>query len=325
MSVNKRNISYREMNSRKQKKLKKQLIVRTLWLVTAILLTVLVVAFSKRLNEISGKEPTAVPTTTATSTPTVTLAPTETPTPTNTPTPTDTPTPTETPTPTATPEPTASPTPEGTITLSTGRTVDTTKPMVALTFDDGPYPRISNEIMRVFMENDSRCTFFIACSRLYSYWETMVLMDTNGFEVGNHTINHKQLTKLTADEIVSEIKGANDMINSYGVEGTKLVRPPYGDRNETVCANAGAPLIVWSVDSRDWESLDKDKVIAEVIGKVKDGDIVLMHELYDSTLEAVKYIVPELVSEGFQLLTVSEMFEAKGIELEAGKVYSCAR
>ena len=108
-------------------------------------------------------------------------------------------------------------------------------------------------------------------------------------------------------------------------EYSTIVRPPYGSVNSTVKETVEQPLINWSLDTRDWESRDANSVYNEIMSNVEDGDIVLMHDLYSSTAEAVSMVLPKLVEEGYQLCTVEELFELKGIELHSGTVFRSAK
>ena len=203
------------------------------------------------------------------------------------------------------------------------REVDGTKKMVALTYDDGPSV-YTDAILDVFEEYKQRATFFIVGDRI-SWNEDQAKREAAlGFQQGNHTFNHNVLTKLSEDKVKEKLKGTDDELMRISGKPSVYLRPPEGRYNDTVKKACGCPIILWSVDSRDWESKDCDKVCKAVIGKVKDGDIVLMHDLYKSTAEATKKIVPALVKEGFQLVTVEEMalLKTDGKGLENGVVYT---
>ena len=203
------------------------------------------------------------------------------------------------------------------------REVDGTKKMVALTYDDGPSV-YTDTILDVFKEYDQKATFFVVGERL-SWNEAQAKREVaEGHQIGNHTLNHNTLTKLNEKKIKEKIKGTNDELEKITGKHTVYLRPPGGSYNKTVKKACECPIILWSVDSRDWESRDCNSVCNTIIGKVKDGDIVLMHDLYESTVEATKKIVPALVREGFQLVTVEEMAIVKtdGKGLENGAVYT---
>ena len=207
------------------------------------------------------------------------------------------------------------------VALQTG-TVDPSKPMVALTFDDGPQPSVGNRIMDCLAQYGGKATFFMVGERVGFYKTEVQRMVAEGHEVDNHTMNHKYLQKLGAAQIQAQVNQGNDAIQAAcGVRPT-LLRLPGGNHNATVVANAGMPMIQWNVDTLDWKTRNADKTVAAVLNHVKDGDIILMHELYGATGDAVARIVPELHKRGFQMVTVSQMAAAKGRSLEAGKLYS---
>lgn len=203
-----------------------------------------------------------------------------------------------------------------------GRYVDPNKPMIALTYDDGPYAPVDNRIMDLMAQYGGRATFFMVGERVASRKSVVQRMVAEGHEVANHTMNHKYLQKQGAAEIQRQVQQCNDAI--YAASGVRptLMRLPGGNYNSTVLANTHMPMIQWNIDTLDWKSRNADQIVAKVIGHVKDGDIVLMHELYEATGEASARIIPALVAEGYQLVTVSEMAAAKGRPLQAGQLYS---
>lgn len=145
-----------------------------------------------------------------------------------------------------------------------------------------------------------------------------------GCEIANHTYDHKNLTKIPTQEMISQVEDAADLIEQITGERPKLVRPPYGAKNDDVYAAVKYPLILWNIDTLDWKTKDTDSTVAAALG-AGDGDIVLMHDLRPETAAAVEKIVPQLLEQGYKLVTVSEMFEAKGIELTMGKSYRKAK
>ena len=200
--------------------------------------------------------------------------------------------------------------------------IDPSRPMVALTFDDGPQPSVGNRIMDCLAQYGGKATFFMVGERVGSYKTEVQRMVAEGHEVANHTMNHKYLQKLSAAQIQAQVNNGNDAIQAAcGVRPT-LLRLPGGNHNATVVANTGMPMIQWDIDTLDWKTRNADKTVAAVLNHVKDGDIILMHELYGATGDAVARIVPELYNRGFQMVTVSQMAAAKGRTLEAGKLYS---
>lgn len=205
--------------------------------------------------------------------------------------------------------------------------VDPSKPMVCLTFDDGPKASTTSELLDILEENDARATFFVVGDALKgSSAEDIVRREVElGCQVGNHTANHKNFREISDEEIESQIEGVNDVLTGWGLPAANLVRPPYGGWNNHVRDVVKYPMARWNVDTLDWETRDPEATIQCVLydekKKAADGDIILMHDIHAETIEACRTIIPELKARGFQLVTMEEMFAAKGIPYEAGKVY----
>lgn len=205
---------------------------------------------------------------------------------------------------------------------SGGRYIDPTKPMVALTFDDGPYAPVGNRIMDSLEQNNGRATFFVVGNRVASYKTEIKRMHDNGHEIGNHTYEHKYLNKLDAAQIRSQIERGNQAVAAVTGESPALVRLPGGSKNNTVLANINQPIIMWNIDTLDWKTKNASKTIQSVLGNVKDGDIVLMHELYTASGDAAVSLIPALTERGYQLVTVSELARFRGGLSNKGIYYS---
>lgn len=204
---------------------------------------------------------------------------------------------------------------------STGRQIDPTKPMVALTIDDGPYALVGNQMMDCFAQYDAKATFFMVGNRIATYKTEVQRMVAEGHEVANHSMDHSYFHKLTTAQIQAQVNQCNDAIESAcGVRPT-LIRLPGGINSSTISATVGMPIIQWNIDTQDWKTRNADAIVAEVLNHVTDGDIILLHEIYQASGDAILRIVPELYNRGFQMVTVSEMAAAKGYTLEAGKEY----
>ena len=197
---------------------------------------------------------------------------------------------------------------------------DPTKPMLALTFDDGP-SMYTDELLDYLEEHQARATFFVLGSNVKKRPDSIKRMAEIGCEVGNHTYAHPDLTKLKAKEIRSQIDKTNrEVKNVLGYE-PELVRPTYGAVNDKVKKNAPYPLIFWSVDTTDWKKDDAKSVEKYVLKHAKDGEIILLHDIHKSTVRAMKTVIPKLQDKGFQLVTVSQMAEARGVTLEKQQKY----
>ena len=201
--------------------------------------------------------------------------------------------------------------------------VDLSMPMVAVTYDDGPLDGCTNLILDILEENGARATFFIQGKQAALYPELVKRAYGLGCEIGNHTYNHKDLTALDDQDALGQIESVNSLVAELTGNGCALVRPPHGRgwRDSRVLNLVPYPLIMWSIDTKDWSTLNPTKTISAVLDEVKDGDIILMHDVYPETVQASTTIIPELIARGYQLVTVSEMFAAKGLDLSAGSAY----
>ncbi|WP_343209715.1 polysaccharide deacetylase family protein [Anaerolentibacter hominis] len=207
----------------------------------------------------------------------------------------------------------------------TERVIDPDKPMIALTFDDGPYSKVTNRILDVLEEYDSRATFFVLGSRLKNEQDTLKRMKEMGCDIGSHTYSHKSLVKLNKKQMQKEINSTNKLLKEYTGEEAELVRPPYGAVDDKVKKYVKYPFIMWSVDTEDWLTRNAKKTVKAVTSTVKDGDIILMHDIYESTADACEKLIPKLIKAGYQLVTVEELLQYRGVELKAGSKYYFAR
>lgn len=202
--------------------------------------------------------------------------------------------------------------------------VDPSKPMVALTFDDGP-SQYTDGILDVLEKFNSRATFFELGKRVNWYPDTVQRIDSIGCEIGNHSYDHPIMGNAATSKIRSEIDTTDKKIKAVTGKKPMLFRPPYGAIGTSLKKNASKPMVLWSIDTLDWQSKNADKVYQSVISKVKDGDIILMHDVFRSTRSAVERIVPELKRRGYQMVTVSELAQYRSVELTAGGRYSQMR
>ena len=208
--------------------------------------------------------------------------------------------------------------------VKTGRYVDPDKPMIALTFDDGPRPDVTGRILDRLGEVGGRATFFVLGNRAGSYPDTLAREHAEGHMVASHTYSHKSLPKCDEGEFAQQVQGADEAIGAVLPGQPKALRPPYGAYDDATREKTPHPLVMWSVDTLDWKSRNADAVIRAVRQNVRDGDIVLMHDIHPTTADACDTLIAELAKD-YQLVTVEELYRAKGIPFEAGKVYFSAR
>ena len=146
-----------------------------------------------------------------------------------------------------------------------------------------------------------------------------------GMEIGNHTFNHLLLTKYKENVIKDEIDKTSSVIFEVTGRYPKLLRPSYGVYNNIVKKIGNMPIIIWDIDTLDWKYNNSKKIASRIINKVKDGDIILMHDIYSATANSLNIIIPELQNRGYTFVTIPELFYYKEITLEKGMVYGYAR
>ena len=193
--------------------------------------------------------------------------------------------------------------------------IDPSRPMIALTFDDGPKTSVTSRILDSLEANGGKATFFMLGSNVNANAGVIKRMVAQGCEVANHTHDHKYISKLSADGIISQVGSTNQKIASICGVSPVLMRPPGGyiDSNSlSVLGTMGMPAIMWSIDTRDWQHRNAQRTIDTVLSQVKDGDIILMHDIYSTTADAAVVLIPELTARGYQLVTVSELAAYRG-------------
>ena len=211
--------------------------------------------------------------------------------------------------------------------------------LVALTFDDGPGGPVTEHILDTLGKAGGRATFFCLGDRAEEYQDILKRMVGQGCEVASHSHAHERLTRLGDSALCRDLSRAAAALEEFSGAAPKLLRPPFGAVNERMLGNVDMPVVLWSIDSEDWrycELLCKNrseerrcedllKVVNSVLEYVQDGDIVLMHDLYAFTQDVADTVIAELQHQGWKMVTVSELFAAKGIEPAPGEVYHSAR
>ena len=201
--------------------------------------------------------------------------------------------------------------------------IDKTKPMIALTFDDGPSAH-TDRLLDIFNDCGGKGTFFVIGNIIDNRKDTVKRIVADGHEIAGHSWNHRQLTNFSESEIKDQIMSTRAKIYELTGYDAKLMRPPYGAFNDsvkTVAKEVEVSLVNWSVDTLDWKYRDANTVYKTIMEKAYDGAIVLCHDLHKTTVDAMEKVIPSLIEKGYQLVTVSELLEAKGKTVEAGKVY----
>ena len=202
--------------------------------------------------------------------------------------------------------------------------IDPDKKMVALTFDDGP-GKYTQEIVDCLKKNDARATFYVLGCNVNSYRKAVKNAYNIGCEIGNHSYDHTILTKLSAKEVSKQMSDTDAKIKKITGKKSVTMRCPGGGVDKTVQGAVGKPIILWSIDTLDWKTRNTDKTISAVMNNVKDGDIVLMHDIHEPTKRAALYLIPKLKKKGYQLVTVSELAKYRGHKLSKGTIYHSLR
>lgn len=207
--------------------------------------------------------------------------------------------------------------------LYSNKLIDRNKPLVALTFDDGPNANTSR-VLDILEKYNVKATFFVLGTNIKGYEDTILRMKELGMEIGNHMYSHKLMTRLTEEEIISEIKKVDDLVFNIINRYPTLIRPSYGTSNKRMLKIIDRPVIIWDIDTLDWKYHNSTRISNKILDKVSDGDIVLMHDIYSATANSLEITIPKLLDKGYQLVTVSELFYLKEKELKAGKIYGRA-
>ena len=206
------------------------------------------------------------------------------------------------------------------------RRVDPDKPMIALTFDDGPGPG-TRRILRALESVDGRATFCMVGDRVNDYAQTARMVAEQGSEIATHTLSHPNLAKLSAGEVRAELEQSIAAIEQVTGVRPGVLRPPYGSTSEDVqqiCREMGVVIANWNVDTEDWRVRDADAILNHVLDNARDGAIVLCHDLYPETAAAMERAVEDLTAQGYQLVSVSELLQARAGGGSAGKIYYAA-
>ncbi|MBQ7828269.1 MAG: polysaccharide deacetylase family protein [Clostridia bacterium] len=208
--------------------------------------------------------------------------------------------------------------------VRTGRQIDPSRPMLALTFDDGPGPH-TDRLLEILGENGAKATFFVVGSRLSGREEILRRMASEGHEIGGHSWWHSDLRTLSERAAADELMMTRQQIFAASGADSRIVRPPYGAHDEFVrwvAESCGIAFVNWSVDTLDWKNRNADAVYNAVVGGAYDGAVILLHDIHGTTVDAMERAIPQLIADGYQLVTVSEMMAASGKDFVPGAVYN---
>lgn len=195
--------------------------------------------------------------------------------------------------------------------VQSARAVETAKeeiaPRVALTFDDGPHPTYTPALLDGLKEREIRATFFVIGKNIPGREEILRRMDEEGHLIGNHTYDHVEIAKLSLEEACSQIMKTNKLIRRITGKNAGYVRPPFGEWNREIECGIDLLPVGWSVDTLDWTTSNTAEIVERGTKNIEDGDIILMHDYYASSVEAALEIADILAEQGFQFVTADEL------------------
>ena len=192
------------------------------------------------------------------------------------------------------------------------------RPMLALTFDDGP-GEYTDELLDCLEQNNAHATFFMLGQNVSSYPDAPKRMLELGCEIGSHSWDHTQLTTIDLDAVAKQFSDTDDALIQACGQAASVARAPYGDGNSDIYNTVNKPFFMWSLDTEDWKLLDADADYSAVMnGDLTDGTIILMHDIHEPSVKcATEKLIPALIDQGYKLVTVSELAEAKDVTLQS--------
>ena len=197
--------------------------------------------------------------------------------------------------------------------------------IVCLTFDDGPSPSNTPRLLEGLSRRGVRATFFLVGSRIEGREDLVRRIRREGHQIGNHSFGHGDLTDLSAAQALADLDKCSRALERVLGPGSYWLRPPYGFISQEELRALGTPAICWSVDTEDWKSRNVDSILDIVLRQAGDGDILLLHDCYPTSVTAALEIVDRLQPRGVQFVTVEELFAVKGVQPACGTLYRRVR
>lgn len=209
------------------------------------------------------------------------------------------------------------------ITTIQNKTMNNEK-LIALTFDDGPNHN-TTKVLNILKKYNIKATFFILGCNIKGNEKIIEKMENLNMEIGNHMYSHKLLNKLTNEEIIEEYTKVDNLIFEITQKYPTVIRPSYGSYNNRIKKIINRPIIIWNIDTQDWKYHNSEKIYKKVIKTASDGDIILMHDIYNATANSLELIIPKLLKENYKFVTITELLTKKEIKIEPGNVYMKAK
>lgn len=192
---------------------------------------------------------------------------------------------------------------------------------VALTFDDGPSVVNTPKVLELLKKYNAHATFFVVGTRVSAGADVLKQEVAQGCEIANHSWNHANLSKMKMKNVNKQYDKTAELVKRLVGYNITLLRPPYGAISNKMRNKLKHPMVLWNVDTLDWKSKKPKKILKQVKKQVKDGDIILMHDIHSTTAESLKEVLPWLIKNDYDILTVSELAQRKGAAMHNGKAY----
>lgn len=199
--------------------------------------------------------------------------------------------------------------------------VEKEEKLIAITFDDGPNPLTTPVLLDGLAERNVKATFFMLGTCAEKNSEIVKRMYADGHDIGNHSYSHKNLPKIPNSDAKIQYDKPNEILNSIIGTNSTLFRPPYGHYNQSIKEFIDTPIILWNIDPEDWKYKDADGISKHIVDRAKDGDIILLHDIYATSVEAAFKVIDTLQEQGFKFVTVDELIRRDGKEPELAEVF----
>ena len=197
--------------------------------------------------------------------------------------------------------------PAGTSSAEMTEAWESEKKKIALSFDDGPHPVYTEQVLQVLDQGNIPATFFLLGQNIEEHQDLVKEIDAKGHLIGNHTYHHVQVTSLPLDQACEEIQKTSDLIESLTGKGTEYVRPPFGTWSEGLEDRLNLIPVMWTIDTLDWTTENVDEIVCRVTEQAEENGIILMHDGYESTVQALERFIPLLEAEGYEFVTVDQV------------------
>ena len=207
-------------------------------------------------------------------------------------------------------------------TIAANKAVDDGRPIVALTFDDGPSPTVTDKLIDELNARGVKATFFMLGNLAEKNPALVRKAYDTGHLVCSHTYDHEDyLTDLDDEDMAKQVNKTIQVLRDITGESPVYMRPPFGAMDKETAVKIGWPMMLWTLDTRDWESRDADKIYEVTMNRITDGSVVLMHDIYESTLDGALLVVDELLKRGWRFVTLDEYYQIYDMVPQAGHVY----